>query len=157
VDRWVEVARWLRAGGNEVVVTGSAPEGDLCEQICAAAGVRNLAGSLTLPALADLVADAGLLICSDTGVAHLATAYATPSVLLFGPTPPARWGPAIDPHLHRVLWHGHQDRLGDPHGSRVDPALASITVTEVIDAVAGLAHSVAGLASSAGQVIAAVD
>jgi hypothetical protein len=39
----------------------------------------------------------------------------------------------------------------------VDPALASITVTEVIDAVAGLAHSVAGLASSAGQVIAAAD
>ena len=37
-----------------------------------------------------------------------------PSVLLFGPTPPARWG---TPHggPHTVLWHG--ERPGDPLGT----------------------------------------
>src|SRR5207237_79615 len=42
------------------------------------------------------------LVCGDTGVAHLATALGTPSVLLFGPVPPSRWGPLADPELHTV-------------------------------------------------------
>jgi ADP-heptose:LPS heptosyltransferase len=77
----------------------------------------------------------------DTGIAHLATGYRTPSVLLFGPTPPAWWGPLLDRHLHRVLWHEElfdtaprrAPRAGwrEPH-----PALAAITVEEVLAAVA---------------------
>jgi ADP-heptose:LPS heptosyltransferase len=68
-------------------------------------------------------------------VAHVATAWATPSVLLFGPTPPRWWGPAIDPELHRVLWHGDEDVRGDPHGERVDPALEAVSTAEVRAAV----------------------
>ena len=37
-------------------------------------------------------------------MAHLATACGTPSVVLFGPAPPARWGPPADRRRHRVLW-----------------------------------------------------
>ncbi|MEP6462238.1 MAG: glycosyltransferase family 9 protein [Frankiaceae bacterium] len=51
-----------------------------------------LAGRTSLPRLAALIADAAVLPCGDTGVAHLDSAYRTLSVLLFGPTPPARWG-----------------------------------------------------------------
>jgi ADP-heptose:LPS heptosyltransferase len=62
-------------------------------------------------------------------VAHLASAFGTPSVLLFGPTPPAEWGPPRDPR-HRVLWAG---RTGDPHGDRPDPGLLAITPARVVD------------------------
>ena len=41
--------------------------------------------------LTAVVAAAARVVCGDTGVAHLATALGTPSVVLFGPTSPARW------------------------------------------------------------------
>ena len=104
--------------------------------------VRSLAGTLDLPGLADVVGRARLLVCGDTGVAHLATALGTPSVLLFGPVSPARWGPAVDPHLHTVLWHG--DGAGDPHGPEVDPALAAVTALEADQHRRGVGRRPAG-------------
>jgi ADP-heptose:LPS heptosyltransferase len=120
--------------GHPVVLTGSGDEVAVCEQIAraAGAGVRTVGGSLRLRDLAETVGMAGLLVCGDTGVAHLATALGTPSVLLFGPTPPTWWGPAIDHHLHTVVWHGTGP--GDPHAVTVDPALAAIGVDEVVEA-----------------------
>jgi ADP-heptose:LPS heptosyltransferase len=135
VQRWAEVLRWLRAAGHQVLVTGGLGERQLCADIARGVdGVRSLAGTLSLAELAELVAAADLLICGDTGVAHLATAYRTASVLLFGPTSPRYWGPAIDPEVHEVLWHGARTGPGDPHGSDLDPALALITVEEVVSA-----------------------
>ncbi|MDP9443815.1 MAG: glycosyltransferase family 9 protein, partial [Actinomycetota bacterium] len=90
-----------------------------------------LAGRTELDALAALVAAARLVVCGDTGVGHLATAYATPSVLLFGPTPPARWGPPPEP-WHRVLWRGAGRTGGDPWGGDVDPALRAVGVDDVL-------------------------
>ena len=77
------------------------------------------------------MAAARLVVCGDTGAAHLATAFATPSVVLFGPMPPALWGPPRE-GPHTVLWHG--TGLGDPWGAQVDPALARIDVPEVLAA-----------------------
>jgi ADP-heptose:LPS heptosyltransferase len=94
-------------------------------------GVSVLAGRTDLLQLAALVAAARLVVSGDTGVAHLATAYGRPSVLLFGPTPPARWGPPLD-GPHTVLWHG--DGSGDPLGAQPDPALLRITTEEVVSA-----------------------
>ncbi|HRE18736.1 MAG TPA: glycosyltransferase family 9 protein, partial [Rhodocyclaceae bacterium] len=42
------------------------------------------AGSLDLPALWHLLAGAALLVCPDSGVAHLAKLTATPTLCLFG-------------------------------------------------------------------------
>ena len=82
----------------------------------------------------ELVAGCGRVVCGDTGVAHLATALRTPSVVLFGPTSPAEWGPPPSP-LHRVLWSG---RTGDPHGAAVDRGLLEITTESVESALASL-------------------
>jgi hypothetical protein len=134
VDRWVAVARELSRRAD-VRLTGSDDERPLCESVAVGAGLPAAsvtAGSLDLPSLVDLVAHAALLVCGDTGVAHVATATRTPSVLLFGPTSPTFWGPAIDRGLHRVLWHG--DGTGDPHAETADPALLRITVEEVLAA-----------------------
>ena len=93
------------------------------------------AGRTTLSQLAQLVARAAVVVCGDTGMAHLASAFCTPSVVLFGPVSPAAWGPPADgPHL--VLWHG--DGTGDPHADAPDPALLRITPDEVIAAVSRL-------------------
>lgn len=138
VERFAAVAAWIASRGLLVAVTGSARERTVAGRLCELAGLPAsalLAGRTGLPALMALVASARLLVCGDTGVAHLATAYATPSVVLFGPTSPAVWGPpASGPHT--VLWHGEES--GDPHSDSLDPALARIQVDEVIAAAAGL-------------------
>jgi len=142
VERFAAVARTLSGRGHQVVVTGSASEAVLTARVAAAApDAVDLAGRLDLRQLAAVVAAGRLVLCGDTGTAHLATAFGTDSVLLFGPTPPARWGPAIDRGRHRVLWHGPELAppgtvyLGDPHGEDVDPALERTTVAEVTAAV----------------------
>jgi hypothetical protein len=141
--RWARLAHRLATAGRRVTITGSDTEHDLCTAIAAGAqrlspgttlGIEVLAGGLNLSELADVVGRAALLISGDTGVGHLATAFGTRSVLLFGPTPPAWWGPVIDRDLHTVLWHGQQAAPGDPHGVRIDPALDAITVEEVLAA-----------------------
>jgi rfaE bifunctional protein kinase chain/domain len=89
-----------------------------------------LAGTLGLLGLVALISDCRLLICGDTGVGHIATATGAPSVLLFGPTPPNRWGPR-GPGPHIAVWAG--DR-GDPHADRPHSGLLLITVSRVLDA-----------------------
>ncbi len=140
-ERWTQVGRALAAEGHRIIVTGAAKESALCARIThELPGALNTAGTLDLDALTDVVANAALLLCGDTGVAHLATACATPSVLLFGPTPPHRWGPLIDQALHTVLWHGDpaDGAWGDPHGAVIDPRLEAITSIEVLDAMQAL-------------------
>jgi ADP-heptose:LPS heptosyltransferase len=134
-ERFVCVAAWARQRGEAVVLTGSAPEQAVAERVARAAGLAPsavLAGPTDLFQLAATVAAARLVVSGDTGIAHLASAYATPSVVLFGPVSPAVWGPpAGGPHT--VLWHG--DGTGDAHGVDVDPALLAITVDEVVTAM----------------------
>lgn len=133
--RYAEIARRLTSSGCPVVFTGSAQERPVAEQVARQAGLPAsavLAGDLDLLGLAALVADARLLISGDTGPGHLATAYATPSVLLFGPMSPRLWGPPPGQHRHRVLWYG--PHRGDPWGSRVDAALLAITPDQVLSA-----------------------
>jgi ADP-heptose:LPS heptosyltransferase len=138
LDRWAAVARVV-SRRVDVRLTGSDDERALCATVAESAGLPPgsvTAGSLDLPSLVDLVARAALLVCGDTGVAHVATATGTPSVLLFGPVSPQQWGPAIDPELHRVIWHG--SGTGDPHADEPDPALLRITPEEVLEAAGDL-------------------
>ena len=142
-ERFAAVAAWATASGSKVVVTGSAQERDLAAMVAAGAGLPGdavLAGQLTLAELAALVASARLVICGDTGVAHLATAYRTRSVVLFGPTPPSLWGPPPD-RRHTALWRGAGS--GDPWGEVVDPALLAIGSDDVVAAAESLLDPVA--------------
>jgi ADP-heptose:LPS heptosyltransferase len=132
-ERFARVASGLREAGHDVVVTGGAAERDLARRVADLARLpadRVLAGRTGPPELAALVARARLVVCGDTGVAHLASAFATPSVVLFGPVPPALWGPPSG-GPHTALWAGSR---GDPHGERPDPGLLRIEVPQVLDA-----------------------
>lgn len=162
-DRWARVAGVL-ARDHDVVVTGTGGEAAACAAVTEGARnvrVRDLCGALDLAALTALVAGARLVLSADTGVAHLATALAVPSVTLFGPVSPALWGPRIDPHLHVALWamgdgpvrairwHASRGWLGgidgidgidsgasmtpgDPLGAELDERLSRITTEDVL-------------------------
>ena len=137
VDRWIEVARAEQRAGRSVVITGTRGEAPAAHGIAEAAAIPTThvyAGRTTVRELAALVAAAGRVVCGDTGVAHLATAYRRPSVTLFGPVPPTIWGPPPRPY-HRVLWNG---TVGDPHADRPDAGLLAIPPQRVIAALAGL-------------------
>lgn len=142
VERFAAVARSLARDGDRVLVTGSAGEAELAAAVVAGAGLAPedaVAGRTDLPGLLALVADAACVVCGDTGVAHVATAMGTPSVLLFGPTPPGHWGPLVgrdtDPPRHAVLWAG---RTGDPHADEPDPGLLQVVPDEVLRTVAAV-------------------
>jgi hypothetical protein len=132
-ERFASVAGAEAAAGRRVVITGGPHEELLVRQVAAAAGLPStaaLAGRTTVADLAQLVAAAGRVVCGDTGVGHLATAFGTPSVVVFGPTPPTVWGPPpARRDLHRVVWSG---RAGDPHAPSADPGLLEIGPDRVL-------------------------
>ncbi|MCW2615706.1 MAG: glycosyl transferase, family 9 [Frankiales bacterium] len=135
VERWAEVVRSLP---TDVLLTGGPGERDRALQVARLAGLAAdavVAGRTTVLELASLVAAARLVVCVDTGVAHLATAYGTPSVVLFGPTDPALWGPPPEREQHVVLWAG---RTGDNGAADVDPGLLALTPERVAQAAHGL-------------------
>lgn len=141
-ERWAAVARAEHDAGRPVAIGGSGAERELARTVAARAGLPDTtvhAGTTGLAGLARLVAAAGRVICGDSGVAHLATALGTPSLVLFGPTSPAVWGPPPDRPQHVVLWHP-RPRAGDPHAGSPDPALLAIEVEQVIAASARLAE-----------------
>ena len=100
-ERFAEVARSELAAGRRVIVTGGPDEVDLANDVAARAGLPSSAvhaGQGGVLTIGRLVAAADRVVCGDTGVAHLATALRTPSVVLFGPTP-RPVGPAPRPAL----------------------------------------------------------
>ena len=93
--RFAELARSMESErGLATLVSGSPSERDLAAFIVARAGLgaeRSLpALGLTLGSLKRVLQRASLLITNDTGPRHIAAAFETPVVTLFGPTDP-RW------------------------------------------------------------------
>jgi ADP-heptose:LPS heptosyltransferase len=137
-ERFAAVARAEVRAGRHVVVTGDPGERDLATRVAQLAGLDDgavLAGRTSLAQFASTIANAARVVSGDTGAAHLATAFGTPSVVLFGPVSPAQWGPPAGDARHRALWAG---REGDPHAAVVDPGLLEIAVDDVLHALDGL-------------------
>jgi ADP-heptose:LPS heptosyltransferase len=137
-ERWAAVVAAERQAGRTVLLTGDFGERALAMKIARLAGLPFQAvwsGRTDVLALAALVRCAARVVCPDGGVAHLATALGTPSVVLFGPAPPAECGPPVDRPWHRVLWKsGH----GNSHPTQPDARLLAIAVDEVLDALGAL-------------------
>jgi ADP-heptose:LPS heptosyltransferase len=137
-ERYTAVVRRLRALGRRVVVTGAPSEDALVLDIAARAGLPArdlLRGGLPFGELSALVAHAALVVCGDTGLAHLAVAHGTPSVTLFGPVSPRHWGP---PRAQRHIALHKPGPPGDPHGDVPDPLLLRIGTDEVVTACLSL-------------------
>jgi heptosyltransferase III len=94
---WALLGRWIRDCGLKVVVVGgtSADERGTVARILEGlpSDVINLTGRVTLRALGSILSRAALYVGTDTAVTHMAAALGVPTVALFGPSNPVKWGP----------------------------------------------------------------
>jgi ADP-heptose:LPS heptosyltransferase len=130
IARWVALAAAEVGDGHRVVITVGPGEASLGREIAAEVPEVTIVDcTQDLGLLLRVVDAARIVVCGDTGIAHVATAVRTPSVVLFGPVSPARWGPPASRRWHVPLWAG---RDGDPHGERPDPGLLELGVLDVL-------------------------
>jgi len=140
---WGEVLRALTAPDEPVVLTGGPAERALTAAVAATAGrpTLDLAGQTDVVGLAALFARCRLVLGPDSGPLHLAVAVGTPTVHLFGPADPARFGPWGPPDRHRVVTAGCPcapcGRLDWP-ASADHPCVRLIPVADVVAAARGV-------------------
>lgn len=90
----IALARHLAADGLATVVRWGPTERERAEALAEASdGLVTVAPPTDPAATARLAARSALFVGVDTGPTHLAAASGTPTVALFGPTDPARFGP----------------------------------------------------------------
>ena len=85
VDRWRALAEQLTGRGITPVWSAGAAETALVRAVDPEGRWQDFAGRLNLPQLWQLFAQARLVVCPDTGVAHLGRVVGVPTVTLFGP------------------------------------------------------------------------
>ena len=96
-NKWIALICWLRQQGIEVLLTGSGDPSeaayvrDIASKV--PEGCRCLTGLLSLAETAELLKGARLFVGPDTAVTHLAAATGIPTIALFGPSNPVKWGP----------------------------------------------------------------
>ncbi len=90
--------------GCQLVLTGTQEDAAANAQVGRAcrAPVLDLSGKSDIGTFAALLERVDLLVTNDSGPSHVAWARGVPSVILFGPTDPARWAP-LDGGLHRAV------------------------------------------------------
>src|SRR5207302_347407 len=100
-ERWAEVMTWCeRELQIPCVISGSSDPveqqhiGKIKSALAAKSQrARDLSGRLDLLTLAALTQNAQLVLSVDSAPMHLAAAFQTPQVALFGPTNPFHWQP----------------------------------------------------------------
>ena len=96
-QHWIALGVALAQRGYRIALTGSPDAGEMAYLAELASqlppGTINAAGQLTFSGSACLVSRAALYIGTDTAMTHVAAALGVPTVALFGPTNPVKWGP----------------------------------------------------------------
>ncbi len=96
-DGWRALMRELARLGLQIVITGGSSqiESAYVDSVLAASAIRavNLVGRLRIAEVASLLRAARIYVGPDTAMTHLAASIGIPTVALYGPTNPIRWGP----------------------------------------------------------------
>jgi ADP-heptose:LPS heptosyltransferase len=116
-ERFVEVAEHLRGALELEPVFIGGPGDDLSRF----ARYRTVAGA-PLEEVKRLLAGAAVFVGNDSGPAHMAAAFGLPVVVIFGSSDPEIWRP----------WRTAAETL------RGEPGIGSVTVRQVLDALARL-------------------
>jgi ADP-heptose:LPS heptosyltransferase len=140
-ERFAEVGRRLAEEGLAIVITGSAEERALGEELGTRLGVPHLllSGRTTLGGMFAVAAGARLIVTNDTGMSHVAAAVKTPSVVIVTGSDPKRWAPLdrarhrvvstiveCQPCEHRVCPYGHECAQDLPADEVIGAALAQL-------------------------------
>jgi len=91
-ERWTAIADWFSARGLTVVLACGRGEDALLHQVDPEQRHTRFPGTLDLAQYWQLIAGARILLCPDTGIAHIARLAGTPTVTLFGPGSPVLFG-----------------------------------------------------------------
>ena len=160
---WAETARWLDENGIRTVLTGSSDPDELeyVRKISASMPPTavNMAGKLSLAESACLISRSRCYVGPDTALTHMAAALGAPTVALFGPSNPVKWGPwpkgyaeNVNPYRMKgtqrvnnvVLLQGEKDCVPcmeegcDRHNNSLSECLQTLPAARVIDALHGL-------------------
>jgi ADP-heptose:LPS heptosyltransferase len=135
-ERCAEAVALLADAGHRVVVTGGPDETDLTRRVSGGTAV-DLGGRTEPRTLAGVLRTADVVVCGNTGPAHLAAAVGTPVVSLFAPVVPAeRWGPYGVPS---VLLGDQKAPCADSRARHCPvaghPCLDEVTGQDVVQAV----------------------
>ncbi|MCF0069621.1 glycosyltransferase family 9 protein [Dyadobacter sp. CY261] len=97
--------------GYHVVITGTTDEAPVTRQVIEAMDYPaiDLTGQTGLGEIAQLIRESALLVSNCTGVSHIASATATPSIVISMDGEPERWAP-LNKVLHKTIdWTTCQD------------------------------------------------
>lgn len=94
---WLDITQWLAGRGFRIALSGSADAAELAYVADLARdmppGIIRAAGKLSFSASAQLVSRAQIYVGPDTALTHVAAALGVPTIALFGPSNPVKWGP----------------------------------------------------------------
>ena len=162
---WIALADWLAEHGIRVVLTGSSDPAEMAyvEKIYQSMPTNtvSMTGKLSLAESAFLISRAKYYVGPDTALTHMAAALGTPTVALFGPSNPVKWGPwPKDYRQNRnpfqmkgtqhvcnvVLLQGEGDCVPcmeegcERHNDSLSDCLQHLPVTRVINAIRDLSE-----------------
>ena len=150
-ERFVEVVHDLERRGLHVVLTGGPTdiEKEYGTAIAARSNATNLIGRTTLKQLIGIMQTARLVICPDSGPAHMATAAGAPVIGLYATSNPGRTGPYLS---RDFVANRYPDAVEKYLGRSVDDvrwgqrvrhpeAMALISVDDVVEKIDALLAS----------------
>ncbi|MFA5012276.1 MAG: glycosyltransferase family 9 protein [Ignavibacteria bacterium] len=143
IQSYVALGKRLVDYNNEIVllITGAPNEKHKCNEL--ESGLRkiygntnkiiNIAGMFSLDDVVALIKRVTLIVCSNTGILHLASCMGTKTMGLHGPTNPAKWGAyskntvliQSDKYCSPCLYLGHD------YGCKAPTCMSHISVDDV--------------------------
>jgi ADP-heptose:LPS heptosyltransferase len=96
-ENFARVAELLQGLGIAAVAVGSEPEADVLGELKDLSSARVVTfDDLTLPEITALASRAAVFVGNDSGIAHIAAAVGTPTVVIFGSSNRDHWRPWTD-------------------------------------------------------------
>jgi ADP-heptose:LPS heptosyltransferase len=93
VENFARVAEFVADRGFAPVAIAARHESQIVEDLQGEAAVQIVTFDLSLPEVTALAARSQLFVGNDSGIAHIAAAVGTPSVVVFGSSNVAHWRP----------------------------------------------------------------
>ena len=93
VENFARVVEYLAERGFSPVAIAAPPEGAVLNDLLSQASVPIASFDLSLPEVTALASRSQLFVGNDSGIAHIAAAVGTPSVVVFGSSNVAHWRP----------------------------------------------------------------